>query len=285
MKCRAATVVGGIGSTPLAMGDAHGHSDGGVTLAVQTDAGLIPMGEVPDDVWLDVDPGARFVAKDPISTRESVFNGPGRVRACVDHAEESWLLRGLFESVPGAGERPGGEEWVITPHAAIRYAAAGMRVVVSQTTTEVQEAKGAAYVWVAPDAAAHVTGEGGAPVQLGVADDGWVRLDGSLRAVIRPSKPASVDEAARSALDGCTLAAKAAHDLADRIAMPDASVGDLTGKHVSARRIARANCRMALLRIEAMLPSVTRDSELASALAADESWRALSDRRNPGSTP
>jgi hypothetical protein len=202
----------------------------------------------------------------------------------VDYTEESWVLRGTFDSVPGAGERPGGEEWVVTPHATIRYAAAGMRIVVSATTTDVQVAKGTAYVWVAADATERISGEGGAPVKR-ADDDGWVRLDGGLRAMMNPTKRASPEEAARAALDGCTLAAKAAHDLADRIAAPDANLGDLAGKHVSARRVARANCRGALLRIEALTPSVTRDSTLATARTADESWRALSTRRTDGLLP
>jgi hypothetical protein len=283
MKCRAATVVGGIGTIPLAMGDLQRPSSAWQG-AAQEDGGLVAMGEVPNDVWLDVPPGARFVAKDPVSTRESLFGGPARVRACVDYAEESWVLRGTFDSVPGAGERPGGEEWVITPHATIRYAAAGMRIVVSATTTDVQVAKGSAYVWVAADASERITGEGGAPVPR--ADDGgWVRLEGGLRAMMNPAKRASPQEAAHAALDGCALAARAAHDLADRIAAPDANLGDLAGKHVSARRVARANCRGAVLRIEALPPSVTRDSYLASARTADESWRALSTRRTDGPTP
>jgi hypothetical protein len=280
MKCRAATVVGGIGMTPLALGDVQRR----INEDVEADAGLVAMGEVPNDVWLDVRPGARFVAKDPVSTRESVFGGPGRVRACVDFAEESWILRGTFDSVPGAGERPGGEEWVITPQATIRYAAAGMRIVVSPTTTDIQMGKGSAYVWVAADATEHVTAEGGAPVQR-TDDDGWLRLDGGLRAMIRPNRLATREEAARAALDGCNLAAKAAHDLADRIALPDANLGDLAGKHVSARRIARANCRGATLRIEALPPSATRDSDLTAVRAADATWRALSGSRTDSSTP
>jgi hypothetical protein len=283
MKCRAATVVGGIGTTPLAMGDLQlpPKSNGSGSIA---DAGIGAMGEIPNDVWLDVEPGARLVAKDPVSTRESVFVGRARGRACVDYAEESWLLRGIFESVPGAGERPGGEEWVVTPHATIRYAAAGMRIVVSQTTTDVEVAKGTAFVWVAADSSARITGEGGAPVPVAL-DQGWTRLEGSLRAVIRPDKPATAEEAARAALDGCSLAARTAHELAERIAAPDAHLGDLAGKHVEARRVARANCRSAMLRIEALYPSPARDALLATATAADASWRALGGRQTDGPTP
>jgi hypothetical protein len=270
-KCRAATVVGGVGAVPLARGDVSGPN-----LDVVNDAGIGAMGEVPNDVWLDLAPGARMVARDPVSTRETSFTGPALARACVDYAEESWIVRGVFESVPGAGERPGGEEWIVTPHATIRYDAAGMRVVVSSTTTDIDVAKGTAFVWVAPETSLRVAMEAGAPAHPPSAD-GWVRLDGGLHAVARPDKPAAPDAAASVALAGCTLAAKEAHDLADRIAAADANLGDLAAKHVAARRVARAVCRGALLRVEALPPSVTRDADLTAARAADTSWRAISD--------
>src|SRR5215472_9658771 len=103
--CRAATVEGRIAFVPLVLTDA------GVS---QLDAGISAMGPVPSDQWLDLAAGARLVARDPNSTRETSFTGPARALACVDFDEESWLVRGTFDSVPGAGERPGGEEWVVT---------------------------------------------------------------------------------------------------------------------------------------------------------------------------
>jgi hypothetical protein len=270
-KCRAATVVGGVASSPLALGDVSGPR-----LDVVSDGGIAAMGEVPNDVWLDLAPGARIVARDPVSTRETSFSGPARVRACVDYTEESWVVRGVFESVPGAGERPGGEEWIVTPHATVRYDVAGMRVIVSSTTTDIDVAKGTAYVWLAPETSLRVAMEAGALAHPPAAD-GWVRLDGGLHAVARPDKPATPDAAASAALAACTLAAKDAHDLADRIAHADANVGELGAKHVAARRGARAVCRGALLRAEALPPSAARDADLTAARASDAYWRAISD--------
>ena len=260
------------------------------TLEAETDAGLVAMGEVPDDVWLDVASGARFVARHPASTRETVFLGPARVRACVDHAEESWLLRGGFDSVPGAGERPGGEEWVITPVASIRYAAVAMRVSVSDEETDVQVAKGTVYMWAAGDAAMRITSEAGSPLAADGGpsrenDEGWARVDGGFHVKIRAGRPttgAAREGAANAALAQCRPAAKVAHDLADQIAAPDASLATLAPKHVSARREARAVCRVALLRIESLAPSATRDSDLAAARAAEQSWRSLSDTSTEG---
>jgi hypothetical protein len=143
--------------------------------------------------------------------------------------------------------------------------------------TEINVSKGAAYVWLPARSSQRVTLDGGA-VEAG-DDAGWSRLQGGMQSMIRPTKSQTDDDAARAAVEDCAVAAKAAHDLADSIAQSTAEAGaafgDLAAKHVSARRLARASCRVALLRVEAMHPSAARDTYLTGTRAADESWRAV----------
>src|SRR5579872_5131856 len=89
---------------------------------------LATQQELPEHGWLVLAPGARLVAKDPRTTREASVSGPAHARLCVDHREEAWIGDGTFESATGSGETPGAEQWVVTPDAVVRYAAARLRV-------------------------------------------------------------------------------------------------------------------------------------------------------------
>ena len=104
-------------------GEVRSEDDGGTPVALSSGIALDP--------WIDLVSGARLVAKDPRTTRETTFRGPARVRACVDSIEESWVDSGSFESSVGAGESPGAEEWVVTPLGVVRFAAAKLGVQVS----------------------------------------------------------------------------------------------------------------------------------------------------------
>lgn len=99
--------------------------DGSVRSDDDVDAGASPnalalRGEIPSEGWLSLGADSRLVAKDPRTTRETVFVGPARVRPCVAHREEAWVASGRFESAVGAGETPGAEEWLVTPLAVAR---------------------------------------------------------------------------------------------------------------------------------------------------------------------
>jgi hypothetical protein len=268
LPCRAATVVERISLAPLALGDAESFIP---------DASIPNMSEIPDDVWIDLDRTGRLVSRDPRSTREASFIGPARVRACVDRDEESWLLRGAFDAVPGAGERPGGEEWVVLPVGVVRYASAGMRVTASARSAEARMVKGTAYVWAAGGTSVAVATEAGTPPSAG--EDGWIRIDEGAVARIRlDASPAfAPEEAARAATDRCADAAKAARSLADQISGTTGNLGDLAPKHVVARRLARAACGVARLRVNALVPSANRDGLLARTRDAENSWRALGE--------
>jgi hypothetical protein len=239
-------------------------------------------GEISDDAWLDVDPGGKLTAKHPHSTREVVFTGPGRFRACVSHGEEAWLVKGTFNSVPSSGERPGGEEWLVTPAGVVRYAAANVEVMASPGKTDVKLSSGSAYVW---------TGDQAGPVKPAPApiadagdNDGWIRLDGA-RTITLTAKPVTPEASAQAGLDRCLAEAKTTKDLAALISSPDASLTQVAPRHVMARRVARAACAIAALRVNLAPPSPARDVMFASLRQGEMEWRSVRPRGFHGGRP
>ena len=280
LSCRIATVTGTVTAAPLWQAD-------GATKGT-ADAGPLTAGEVPSEGWLDLAASAHMVARDPVSTRETSFLGPARVRACVEHDgtsqpgrgphedEESWVLRGIFESAPGSGERPGGEEWVVTPMGVVRYDAAGLRVTASAGLTEARVDTGSAFVWPAADAAVKL--------DAGV-EEGWLRVNNGATTTLRPAKAQSPAAAASKAASSCKAAADRAKDLAEEIAAPDASLGDLAPRHINARKVARAACAVALLRAQVLPGGPSRDDAMQIARAADAEWRSQTEAARPALEP
>jgi hypothetical protein len=262
-------------------GDVRAESD-------SLDAGIAspvaPEGELPEDAWIRLGRGARLVAKDPRTTRETIFHGPGRARACAGHREESWIASGAFESERGAGETPGAEEWVLTPQAVVRFASAKLRVDVSATQTTVNVANGTALLWVPADARrtrAEAAADAGAPPRASAAEDPWQRIgEGAVR--IASSAVATPMDAARSALGPCTTIARRSEELTrvlltrrlgDGAAQGDAET--LVTEQVSTRELARAACAVAAVRVRALAASDGR-ADLEQALgAANDVWTAL----------
>jgi hypothetical protein len=215
------------------------------------------QGELPEG-WLALGDGARLVAKDPRTARETTFVGPARVRACVEGAEESWVAAGAFESSAGAGEAPGAEEWVVTPHAVIRYAAARVRVDVRPSGTTATIGTGVAFVWPPQKAAPDVEA------------DGWQRMEGGPALQVAAGgggEPAS-------ALAQCTALAKRTRALTETLLSGGADAR-VVRDQVASRRIARAACDVAHLRLTEST-SVDQPSGWAAQLAeAEKLWRAL----------
>jgi hypothetical protein len=246
-RCRAVSVVGTSTLTPLAL-----------PLEAGPGAIVAESADIPDDVWIDLQKGAKLTARHPHSTRETTFTGPGRVRSCVAHSEEAWVSEGTFESVPSSGERPGAEEWVITPLGAVRYASAHVEIDVKPQKTTVKLTGGSAYVWTG-DHASSITPP---PAQAGVATqvaDGWTRLENVGTITLTPKVAAKAEDAAKAAIERCTEAAKASKNLAMAVAGPDASLAQVAPRHVMARHIARASCDVAQLRVGVLPPSPVRD--------------------------
>jgi hypothetical protein len=263
LPCRVVTLEGDV--RPV-----HGDQFDGGTVG----APLMLQATVPDDTWLLAGARARLVAKDPRTTRETTFLGAARFRACVGRREESWLGSGRFESSVGAGESPGAEEWVITPFAVVRYAAAKLQLEGSERAMTLSIEGGQAFVWAADDAHAERrdrTKDAGAE---DVSDRPWMRVSDGTMQVFSVSATA-----ARSAVDACAERARGAEALTrDVMAGADAAPGEarerVTGQ-VRARRLARATCALAGLRVE-----LARDTEARGALEdalrdANARWAAV----------
>lgn len=236
-----------------------------------TDAGTTPLllqGLVPTEAWLDLAEGARFVAKDPRTGRETTFRGPGRARACVNDAEESWLESGVFESSVGSGEAPGAEEWVVTPLGVVRYAAGKLRVEVGPRQVSLDVDAGA-FVWRAADTR---------PArEAGGLEEGWQRVEAVHKTIIawngKAGGPVTLD-AADAAVADCADLARKAHELAAALLRGSSDAGTIA-EQVTTRRLARAACAVSEVRVRS-LPKSERAAQLASKLtAATGLWSTL----------
>ncbi len=214
---------------------------------------LAAEGTVPDAAWIAAGPRARLVAKDARTTRETSFFGPGRFRPCVGRHEESWIASGRFESATGAGESPGAEEWVVTPLAVVRYNAVKMRVEVSARATAIHVESGAAFVLPADDSSGAKPEPGGEAGVEDLTDRPWRRLGGGSLTL---SAAAGAAPAARPVVDACAGRAREAEDIARTLFSRVLDAGSLAGSlgeqaaaHVRARRVARATCAIAELRV------------------------------------
>jgi hypothetical protein len=238
--------------------------DGGVALARQD--------EVEPGHWVWLSPDARLVAKDPRTTRETTFRGLGHVRPCVGLAEESWVTSGTFESSVGAGEIPGAEEWVVTPLGVVRFGAAKLSVdaPVGSDTVRVGVAEGTAFVWPAQDASAAGPDGGVTPSPV---DEGWARISGASATLTRTARRPP-PEAARTAVDACRTAGRSAHDLATVMVSVNAGAKTAAAQ-VTARRLARAACAVAALRVDALFNRAAKETLSESLKEADTLWRSL----------
>jgi hypothetical protein len=215
------------------------------------DAGTTPLllqGLAPTEAWIALAKGSRFVARDPHTMRETTFHGPARARACVGYAEESWVASGSFESSVGSGEAPGTEEWVVTPSGVVRYTTAAVSVEAKPHGAEVTLTTGVAFAWQ-PSAA---TGDAGsAPGDAGGGlEEGWLRLPAG-----KTRLGTGHDETPAATLDRCVTLAASARALATQVMAPGGASGSVITQQVTTRRLARAACAVATLRVNALPPA------------------------------
>jgi hypothetical protein len=224
-------------------GEAHIETpavDGGTTP-------LLLQGLAPTEAWIALAKGARVIARDPKTTRETTFHGPARVRACVDFSEESWVASGSFESSVGSGEAPGNEEWVVTPQGIVRYTAAQVAVEVKPHEADVTLTSGVAFAWQ-PSAAGDA---GSPPGDAGkTLEEGWSRVPTG-----KSKLGAAHDEPASATLDRCVALSATARDLASQVMAKGGATGSTITQQVTARRLARAACAVATLRVNALPPA------------------------------
>lgn len=255
--------------------------DGDVHVETTVDAGLVPLlieGLVPTEGWLALGKGAKFVAKDPRTTRETTFRGhdqgSARVRACVGYAEESWIVAGGFDSTLGSGETPGAEEWVVTPLAVVRYASAKLSVDVSPKNEGFSVTGGVAFLWLGDDARFRLLDGGDRGGGSEKKDEGWIRLENASASVSPASGTPDTLDAARAALDRCSVVAKATRDLTSTLMAGGADAAVIT-QQVTSRRLARATCDVANLRISALPPSEATLNLGRSLAEANMAWTTI----------
>ena len=230
----------------------------------RADAGLHGLEAAPLD-FVTLGASSSMTAKDGTTGREVTLKGPGSVRVCVGGREEEWLETGELASVPGAGESPGAEVWVITLHGVVRYSGGHTRVTASRTSTFVHSQLGAA---VYPLPAATTKSEAGAP---SIDSEGWIRLapDANLELT------GALD--VRALLAACSKQAAITRDLAAAMMKGDAGpLGDAASRHVVERQRSRALCGMASLAAATARPFSQTDADQAA--SSDELWRQVPTR-------
>jgi len=224
------------------------------------DAGVKPK-DVIGDGFIELPEGAHIAVENGTTTRETLFDGPGAVRACVGGEEEMWMPAGRFTSVVGAGETPGAEVWIVTPHVVVRYGS-GVQMHVDSTSSQADVKLTAGTAWAFPIGAMTLH-DAGTPKE----QDGWIEIPGAGTLTFMSKQAPS------QLLGSCEQAAKSAHDLAVAIGTRAEPVGEAAPKHVLARRKAHALCSAAELLAVRSLDPVERERLLPRARAANAKWR------------
>ena len=205
-------------------------ASGKITASHEADGGTasIARNDVVD-AWIDLDAAARVTVKEPRTGRELLFIGAATVVPCVQESE-AWLMRGEFQSARGSGEKPGAEQWIVTPFAVVRYGAAVVDVVVDAESTRAALKAGGASV----------IADGG---------DSWHALDPAVPLVAKGMGPDDGTDAS----DRCAVKSADAKTLEDQLLAPgetrDPGFGDLARRTTEARVLARAVCAMKALRV------------------------------------
>jgi hypothetical protein len=235
LPCRAIAVTGKVTDV-----------DGGGSLAMG--------GQLPDSVF-ELAEGTRMTVKNPQSGREVTFEGAATMRACVAGDPEHWLLRGGFSATPGSGEKPGAEEWLVTPYGILRWSSAMAKVRIEKDRATVRVTSGGVSVY-GPKV---TTPDGGAPSATGT----WIEATSNAPLdLVSPGPP-------KTLVDACATLAKAARDLGAQVMSPDANLADLAPKHIEARQKARAACALGRA-------AAASDKALSiRAEAADAEWRIV----------
>ena len=238
--------------------------------------------QIPEGDWIDLLAGAKVTAKSPRTLRETSFEGPARVRPCVDHDEEAWIALGTFSAVSPGNESPGAEELVVTPLGVVRYVSATLTAHVDKRAVSVKVTGGSTFVLVPPFASLKTGSDAGAPDAGGGT---WLREDPGFSGTLAASL--ADDKMPAAAVLVCKNAAAATKAIATELMAPDASIGALGGAHTESRRLSHGLCSVARLVLakmpdekatgEAGAPRTpTSKSSLEEAVeAAEKGWRTL----------
>lgn len=207
--------------------------------------GVSPTLDVRD--WITLPEGGRVTLKSSGTGREMTWLGAARARPCAE--EVALLAEGSVHAIPGAGEGPGSEQWVATPHLALRWATGAHRARVDAGATTLDVTAPGVSAWIAEDVTA--IAEAGAPRVArpdAGADDGFLRL--AAGHLVLGWKRAELGAGAiERGLVSCEQAAAAAKAIADEMAKAGSPRPRLAEMHVTARGVARASCAVARARV------------------------------------
>jgi len=207
------------------------------------DGGALAVGGVVPS-WIELTDAARVTVKEPSSGRELLFVGPASAVPCVQESQ-AWLARGTLSGTRGSGEKPGAEQWVVTPSAVVRYGAAFVDVTVATDGT-------------------HAVLKGGSATAIADGEDTWHPLDAKAPFVAAPPAraprlakgPSGADAASPS--DRCAKTSADASALEAQLLAPaetsDPGFGELAKRTTEARILAQAACAMSALRAATMPP-------------------------------
>lgn len=236
--------------------------------------------QIPEGDWIDLAAGAKVTAKSPRTLRETAFEGPGRVRPCVDQDEEAWLTAGTFTAVSPGNESPGAEEWMVTSLGVIRYTSASLTAKVDKRSVGLKVNGGTAFVLAEPYASVKDGSDAGpSPADAGAPQ--WLRADAIYTATLAAT--IADDKIPAAAVDACKASAATTKTLAAELMAPDASIATLGGAHTDSRRLSRALCSVARLAVAKMAddkPGAPKTAGSKSGLedavaAAEKDWRTL----------
>jgi hypothetical protein len=235
--------------------------------------------QIPEGDWIDLPATAKVTAKSPRTLRETIYEGPGFARPCVDHDEEAWMIGGSFSAISPGNESPGAEEWLITPFGVVRYTSATLFVRFDKKSIDVKVSGGNASILV--PSFSHLKDGGDAGVALDAGTSDWIREDQGFSGTLSPLL--ADDKLPAAAIATCAAAAANAKAIALQLDAPDASIGILGAAHTDARRLARGLCSVARVLV-AKLPddkagataNPSSKTKLQAAIdTAEKDWRTL----------
>jgi len=226
--------------------------------------------------WIDLKAGSSMSVKISDTGRELRFEGPGRVRPCAD--DGAFVLEGSAVGLPGAGEGPGAEQWVATSCGVAVWNGGVHRFSAGADDCRLQSSTESCHVYLAPDMVADdVAVDGGAPdAGAPIATAKFSLVTGRRTLRVHPKAPATREAAVKTALAECTKAATDAETVGARLRGGEAGapkndgIGELAVQSIGIRRVARAACAVAAVRIAR---AGDKAADVAALTAADARFR------------
>jgi hypothetical protein len=228
--------------------------------------------------WLELKAGAAISVKSFDTGRELRFEGPGKVNACA--TDGAFVIEGSAVGLPGAGEGPGSEQWVATPCGVAVWNTGVHRFSATANDCKLQTSNEGSHLYVASDMVADdVALDGGAPDAGGaVAASRFTHLTGRRAVRLHPKAPSTKDAAAKGAIADCAKAAADAETVGQRLraggdggrSPEGGGIGELAVRSIGVRRVARAACAVAGVRV---ISAGEKPDDVAALAAAEARFR------------